>query len=320
MKKPLFGGLLTFLFFSLALIGVFAEDSAEHLVISAIFLDASVDFAQFIKAGMDAAAEEFGVTVHFDGPVDYNLDQQLAILQNHIKHAPDGIALASLSSEDLAPLIAEAMDIGIPVVTYNSDAATSRRLAYYGQNLMQSGRIQAETLIEYMGDTGQVLIVTIDALAAWSHDREQGNRDVLAMYPGIQVVGLIDGQGDTQNIYAPLEKALRDHPDLTGIVSLDALTTPITGTMLLQLQRHRTIKHVGHDLMSETLENIMNGGTNATLGQNPYLQGYLAIKALVDYLRKGILPESVDTGVERVDDLNVKDYWERIQRGDRTLG
>src|SRR5262249_62264997 len=42
----------------------------------------------------------------------------------------------------------------------------------------------------------------------------------------------------------------------------------------------------GYDLNTETLEAIKAGTTQITLGQHPYLQGYLPVLALVRHLRE----------------------------------
>ena len=54
--------------------------------------------------------------------------------------------------------------------------------------------------------------------------------------------------------------------------------------------------------MPETLDNIKAGATQASLSQNPYMQGYLPVKALFQFIMKNKTPiKSVDTGILRVD-------------------
>ncbi|MEI6157137.1 MAG: sugar ABC transporter substrate-binding protein, partial [Atribacterota bacterium] len=80
------------------------------------------------------------------------------------------------------------------------------------------------------------------------------------------------------------------------------------------------VKQVGHDLMPETLDNIKAGATNASLSQNPYIQGYQPVKALFDYLTKDVPLESMDTGIVKVDKTNVDEYLKRLEKGDKTVG
>jgi len=292
----------------------------EDVVIRVVYLDVSINFAQPIKAGVEQAAKDFGCDAKLDGPVNWNIDQQVSIIEGYITQRVDGLAIAPLSSEVIDPIIAKAMDAGIPVVTFNTDSPTSKRIAFYGQDLVESGRVQARILIEYMGENGKVLITSCDAAAPWSQMREQGVREELAKHPGIEVLNIINAKGDEQQCYAAIENAIQAYPEVTGIASLDAVTTPAVGRAILRYDLKGKINQVGHDLMPETLDNIKAGATNATLSQNPYKQGYLPVEQLFKHVTEGAPLESVDTGILRVDQSNVEEYIKRLEAGDKTVG
>ncbi len=292
----------------------------EDIIIRVVYLDVSINFAQPIKAGVEQAAIDFSVDAKLDGPVNFNIDQQVSIIEGYITQRVDGLAIAPLSSEVIDPIIAKAIDAGIPVVTFNTDSPTSERIAFYGQDLVESGRVQAGYLVEYMGERGKVLITSIDAAAPWSQMREQGVREGLSKYPGIEVLNIINAKGDEQQSYAAIENAIQAYPEVTGIASLDAVTTPAVGRAILRYNLKDKIKQVGHDLMPETLDNIAAGVTNATLSQNPYRQGYLPVEQLFKHITEGAPLESVDTGILRVDDSNVDEYIKRLEEKDKTVG
>lgn len=69
-----------------------------------------------------------------------------------ILNAADNVLLRS-AIEDLA-------EKGIPVVTYNSDLPTSRRICYVGQDLAKSGQIAAGLLARSLGPQDRILAVT----------------------------------------------------------------------------------------------------------------------------------------------------------------
>jgi simple sugar transport system substrate-binding protein/ribose transport system substrate-binding protein len=292
----------------------------EDIVIRVIYLDVSINFAQPIKAGVEKAAEELGIDAKIDGPVNFNIDQQVSIIENYITKQVDGLAIAPLSADAIDPIIAKAIEAGIPVVTFNTDSPSSKRIAFYGQDLVESGRVQAKFLAEYMGEKGKVLITSVDPMAPWSQMREQGVREGLAKYPDIEVLQLINAKGDAQTTYAAVENAIQAYPEVTGIASLDAVTTPAVGRAILRYDLKGKIKQVGHDLMPETLDNIKAGATNATLSQNPYQQGYLPVMRLYEHLVEGESLDSVDTGILKVDDSNVDEYLKRLEEGDKTVG
>jgi len=293
-----------------------AVEEPEELVIRVVYHNTGIVFAQLIKAGVDAAAEELGIDAEMTGPVEPDVEEQVRIIEDLITLQVDGLAISNVSAEALNPIIKEALDAEIPTVSFNSDASGSERLAFYGQDLVQSGRTQAEILVEYMGTEGEVLIFSCDAAAAWSNDREQGVREGLEEYPDIEIVGIVNTGVEEQACYAAIESALLANPNLKGAATLDAVTTPAFGRALLRENLAGKIYHVGHDLLPETLDNIAAGATNASLSQDPFKQGYLPVKALYDYIVNGIPLESGDTGVLRVDETNIDEYIERLEKGE----
>ncbi len=296
-------------------------EAPSELVIPVIYLDVSINFAQPIKAGVEQAGEDLGVKAIFDGPVNWDLDQQVAVIENYITRQVDGMAVAPLSSEVIDPLIKKAIDAGIPVVTFNTDSPTSERIAFFGQDLVAVAREQGGMVADYINEEGVVLITSCDAAAPWSQMREQGVREGLAKYPKIKVItNICNAKGDEQTTYAAIENAMLANPDITAVASLDAVTTPAVGRYILRNGLAGKIIQVGHDLMPETLDNIKAGATTATLSQNPYAQGYEPVKALYEHLTEGTPLKDLNTGKVVVDESNVEEYIKRLEAGDKTVG
>ena len=67
----------------------------------------------------------------------------------------DGIAISSLNGDFLTETINKAVDAGIPVVTWDSDAPKSKRIAFYGVDDLAAGRIMGEEAAKLLGRQGQ---------------------------------------------------------------------------------------------------------------------------------------------------------------------
>lgn len=281
--------------------------AGEKPVIRISYHDVSNEFAPFIKAGVERAARELGVDAVMVGPVGAAADQQVAELENLIQAGVDGIAVSSASTDALAPVINRALDMGIPVVTYNTDNPTSHRLAFAGQDLVQSGRDAGELIAQVLGGNGNVMITTIDAAAQWSLDRESGAREALANYPGIKVVSTINTGTEPQQIYASIENAMLANPNVDGILSLECCSTPAAGEYVKRNNLSAQVKVVGFDLLPATVGLVQEGIVSATIDQNPERQGFEAVRLLVDILN-GKAVADVDTGVKVYDIDNIQEY------------
>lgn len=281
--------------------------AGEKPVIRVSYHDVSNEFAPFIKAGVERAARELGVDAVMVGPVGAAADQQVAELENLIQAGVDGIAISSASTDALAPLINRAIEMGIPVVTYNTDNPSSDRLAFAGQDLVQSGREAGELMAKVLGGNGNVLITTLDAAAQWSLDRESGAREALANYPGIKVVSTVNTGTEPQQIYASIENAMLANPNVDGILSLECCSTPAAGEYVKRNNLASQVKVVGFDLLPATVGLVQEGIVSATIDQNPEQQGFEAVRMLVDALH-GQAVADVDTGVKVYDIDNIQEY------------
>ncbi|MCB0209885.1 MAG: substrate-binding domain-containing protein, partial [Anaerolineae bacterium] len=124
--------------------------NGEPLMLRVSYHDVSNEFAPFIKQGVEQAATDFDVDVEMVGPVSPDADAQIAELENLVEAGVDGLAISSVSSDALAPIIDRLVAEGIPVVTYNTDNPESARLGFAGQDLVQSGYEAAKVLADLM--------------------------------------------------------------------------------------------------------------------------------------------------------------------------
>ncbi len=280
----------------------------EQLVIRVSYHDVSNEFAPSIKTGVDKAAADLGVDAVMVGPTGPDADKQVAELESLIESGVDGLAISSVSTDALAPIIDKALKAGIPVVTFNTDNPASQRLAFAGQDLVGSGRIAGDLMADKLGGKGKVIITTLDAAAQWSLDREKGAREALAKYPGITVVSTVNTGTEPQQIYAAIENAMLANPDVNGILSMECCSTPAAGDWVDRNGQKGKVTIVGFDLLPKTLQYIKSGVIAATIGQGPEKQGYEAVRLLVEAIN-GNPVVSVDTGAEIVDSSNIDKYF-----------
>lgn len=269
--------------------------------------DVSNEFAPFIKQGVERAVQELGVEARMVGPVGGNADEQIAELENLIETGIDGIAISSASTDALAPIIDRALAAGIPVVTYNTDNPASQRLAFVGQDLVQSGREAGKLACDVLGGEGQLLITTLDAAAQWSIDREKGAREALAECPGVEVLSAVNTGTEPQQIYSSIENAMLANPNVTGILSLECCSTPAAGEYVKRNGLAKQVKVVGFDLLPETVRLVTEGVVLATIDQAPERQSFEAVQLLLNVLN-GEPVADIDTGVKVYTPENIDEY------------
>lgn len=275
-------------------------DNGEPLRIRLSYHDPSLAFATPISEGMERAGEELGADVQLIGPTGGDAARQVAELQTLIQQqAVDGLAVSSASSDALQPVIAQAYEAGIPIISFNTNNPDSLQMGFVGQDLEESGRAQAEELLEVLGAdaTGEVVVFSLDTGAGWSHSRFGGFEEGLAGSE-LEIVGPVNVGNEPNAAYNTVESTMAGLSDVVAIAGLDCCSTTAAAQWVQQSGKTGEITMVGFDLLPQTAEYIANDVVTFTISQNPAEQGYQAVQVLVDFLQGGSESTSVDTGAQ----------------------
>src|SRR5215208_552285 len=115
----------------------------------------------YAKIGAERTAKELGnVQIEWRAPETADQLKQKEILESFITQRVDGIAISTLNGDFLTDTINRAVDAGIPVVTWDSDAPKSKRVAFYGVDDYQSGKIMGEQAIKLLNGKGKIAFIT----------------------------------------------------------------------------------------------------------------------------------------------------------------
>ena len=291
--------------------------------IAVVYMNTTAPFAQAIKMGVDAAAKEFGVNAYMTGKESWDTAVEIDVVQNLIMKGVDAIGVAVMDEPGMTPIIQESLQNNIPLATYNVDAPASGRLGFVGENLFDAGAATAKDVAEAMGGTGKVLISSVAQSSTWSRQRQDGVESVLAGYPNIEVVQIVDCPGSEQETYGTLENALLAHQDINGHISLGG-TGYVWARVLIEnnvgnIDSANPIYSSGHDLTpaKETLDQIKDGWLLSMYTQNPYNQGYLVVQMLYNFLTSGD-PASfsvVDSEITAVTRANMDKFYKDLEDG-----
>ncbi|HEX8031345.1 MAG TPA: substrate-binding domain-containing protein [Vicinamibacterales bacterium] len=268
----------------------------------------------YAKIGAERQAAEFGdVEVLWNAPASADQLKQKEILESYITQRVDGIAISSLNGEFLKDTINRAIDAGIPVTTWDSDAPTSKRIAFYGVDDLASGRIMGEQAIKMLDGKGKVALIT-SLGAANLQNRLNGVKEALAKAPGIEVVETYDIKEDVIRCAEIIATGSRRYPDLAAWISVGGWPV-FTRNALAGVDSTRT-KVISFDTISPALDLLREGKVQVLLGQKYFGWGSESVKMLRD-IKNGKSPATpiIDSGVDVVTKDNVDQYeqqWKKM--------
>jgi ribose transport system substrate-binding protein len=273
----------------------------------------------YAKIGAERAAAELGnVEIIWRGPERADELRQKEIVESFITQRVDGIAISVLNADFLTSTIDRAVDAGIPVVTWDSDAPASKRLAFYGVDDFRSGQIMGEQAVRLLNGKGTIAIIT-SLGAANLRRRLEGVQSALAQAPGLRIVETYDIKEDPVRCAEIIAAGTNRYPDLGAWISVGGWPV-FTRNALAAVDPART-KVISFDTIPPAPEILKAGKAQVLLGQKYFGWGSEPVRLLVDAIA-GKRPASpiIDSGVDIVTAENVDAYleqWTRQERGTR---
>ncbi|WP_249435945.1 sugar-binding protein [Paenibacillus sp. Marseille-Q4541] len=265
-----------------------SHDPQIHLVLISQELDNP--YWRLIEHGARSAAEKRKATLEYVGPVQANVQEQVRLIEMAVASKIDGILTQGLDDEQFAPLIHKAIELGIPVITIDSDAPNTERVAYVGTDNYAAGFMAGKALIQDTAGKAKVGIVTGSFQSVNLKERVRGFLDAVKREPDIRILDMkesnIDRIGSASAAYG-LAKA---YPELDTFFGTSALDAMGIAQMLNDIKKSpgtlldERIRIFGFDDLPETVELIDQGVVDATIVQQPYQMGAEGVELMLDYL------------------------------------
>jgi simple sugar transport system substrate-binding protein len=262
------------------------------------------------KYGAEDACKLLGCSYQWTGSENSNVNEMVNATNSAITGGADGLALALIDEKAFNGPTQAALKANIPVVSYNADSASNRRLAYIGQDLFVSGQEMGRRIIELV-PSGDVALFIATPGSANIQPRIDGALDTLRKSGrGITTHTVATGAAVPAEL-STIDSYVSGHPDTKGLFAVDAGSTQsVAQTIQKHSLRGRGVKGGGYDLTPVTQKLLASDQIDFTIDQQPYLQGFLPILQLFMYKMSNSLtgPADVNTGLKFLDRTSVVPY------------
>lgn len=281
-----------------------------------------IDYWKSCLKGFEDAANALNVSVEYRGATQYDVFEEVTVLEQVIAKKPAGIAVSAINQDALVVTINKAVEAGIPIVLFDSGAPSSKAYSFLGTDNYNAGVKAAHQMVKLTGNSGKVAIITLPNQLN-HQQRMAGFQDTMrSAYPDIQIVSIADGKGDQLASERAAAQILKEHPDLSGIFATEANGGVGVGDAVKSSNRLSQVKIIGFDTDKGTLDMVRNGTISATLAQGTWNMGYWSLMHLFHLhnemnkpgnellnLKESLVPPYVDTGISIVTKENVDNYY-----------
>ena len=281
---------------------------AEQYTIALIPQQVGIPYFETSNVWGTKAGEDLGCEVIYTGPTTGDAAAQANIVQDMITKGVDCIAISPLDASAIEPVLKQAKEEGIKVITWDSDVTdTSLREAYVnccsekvlGEHLMQR-------FAEYMGEEGEYAIITsvltaqnCSAWAKYATEYQEEN------YPDMTRVAYEPCDDDQSKAYAITQNLMTAYPDLKGVLGVTTPAPPAAAQAVGEAGKNGEIIVTGVVEASAAKSYLEDGSMQEANIWHPGKLGYLAV-----YTAKALLEgEKITDGMDipEVGVVEVKD-------------
>ncbi len=196
-------------------------------------------------------------------------DVQAEQLENAIAMNPDLIFYSAADYYACTPIVKQAQDAGIPVVTIQApvyDDNDQPATPYVDCDMYEVGKMVASYAIEQIPENAEIAMLLGPAGNLHSELRQKGWDEILATRPDIKVVDVQRGDWDTAEAMRITEDWLQHYPDLKGVASMN--DSMILGTIEAAKAAGRELCTYGVDGMADGCNAVKEGTLSATALQD----------------------------------------------------
>lgn len=261
--------------------------------------------AEAEKLKAEGVVREYYITNSND-----DINKQISDMQDLITKKVDAIVITAASPTALAPIVEEATEEGIKVVSFDNVVDTDEQVATVGIDEKEFGRIGAEWLVEKLDGKGKIVVLNGIAGTATDALRWGGAEEVFNQYPDIEILGSANASWDYAQGKAAMESMLSAYPEIDGVWSQGGAMTQGAIDAFLAAGRDLVpmTSEGNNGAIRSWIENKDNG-LSCIAPSNPTYTSAEALRVAIRALGGDEVPANVVMDMETVTEDNVDQYY-----------
>lgn len=282
------------------------EKAEEEIYIPVIALGFQHQFWQAVKMGADKAAEEFGVTITFEGPeAETMIDKQVDMMKTALGKNPAAICMAAIDPESVRADLEAAKAKGLKVVGFDSGLGDMGDTHCSTDNYA-AGELAAENAARLLDGKGKVGIIGHSQTMIDAIQRVDGFVEYMEKnHPDIKIVDIQYGDGDHLKSADIAKSMLVAFPDLAAIYASNEGSAVGTYNGIKEINKIGKIIIIGFDSSKALKDAVRAGEIAGAITQDPIGMGYKSVEAAVKLIRGESVEKFIDTGAYWYDSTNM---------------
>lgn len=244
------------------------------------------EFMKQVVSGISTATEEvekLGAEVILHEIPSLDVQLQLEAIESLMKQDIHALAISPVEDKSIEDKINDLVEKKIPVVTFNTDIGTSKRLCFVGLDNERSGRASAGLMAMLLQNQGKIAVVT-GYLTNWANRlRVDGfAKEIENHFPNMSITG-VHVCSDEDEIAEEITEGILNDKDISGIFVSGGGQAGVCRAVEKSDSEGR-VKLIAHDMIPNNIKYLKEDILDFVIDQNAFDQGYKPIIMLFELL------------------------------------
>lgn len=243
-----------------------------------------------MEEGVKKYAQDTGMNVFQKGPAKTDATMQVQVIQDLIAQGVDALCVVPVDPAALEPVLGEAMEKGIVVVTHEGGSQQNTMYNIEAFDNSQYGAFIMDNLATAMGEEGLYTTMVAHVTNA-SHNEwaDGGVAHQKEKYPNMTLLEKeprVESEDNQERAYEKAKELFKKYPDLKGIMGTSSKDVPGVARAIQELGLKDKVFVAGTGLVSECGKFLEDGTLQYMTLWDPKDAGY-AMCALATQILEG---------------------------------
>ncbi len=282
--------------------------SSEETVVALVLKTLNHPFFIDMEKGAMDAAQKAGVKLITQAAQrELDVEKQMQIIEDLVQRKVSALCVTPSGSREIVPAIVKANRAGIPVITVDTRVDTTalgeaggRVETFIGSDNYEGGRMAGVFIAEKLREGGNVAVLEGIMGHETGDARRRGFMDGISKNPGIKIVASQTANWERDQGFNVFQNMLQAHPEIEALFACNDLMALGAIEAIAAAGRTGKILIVGFDALEDAREAIRLGTMQASVAQNPYQMGYIAVENAIKRIRGEKIPADIPVPIEMI--------------------
>jgi ribose transport system substrate-binding protein len=298
------------------LIGLTGTTQSADKKTLAFVVNGASDFWKAAEAGVKKAQSELpNYNLVFKYPEQSSAAIQTRMMDDLVAAGVAGIMVSAVDPKTMSDAL-NRVGGQVALFTTDSDAPSSKRIAYIGSSNVDAGKQAGQLMVKAMPNGGKCMGFVGLPGADNARERIDGVKEVIKGTK-IELVDVRADDIDQTRAKRNVEDTITAHPEINCMVGFYSYNTPRIYEALKEAGKIGKVTIIGFDEDAITLGGVKEGTIVGTVVQQPYEWGYQGMKDMAKFLEgdKSFVPANklIIIPTKIIEKDNVDAFWTELK-------